>query len=54
MGKEKLLSEEYKAEDIKAVTGLEHVRIRPSMYIGDVGERGFTPPHLGDPGQRSG
>jgi DNA gyrase subunit B len=41
MGKEKLLSEEYKAEDIKAVTGLEHVRIRPSMYIGDVGERGL-------------
>ena len=41
MGKEKLLSEEYKAEDIKAITGLEHVRIRPSMYIGDVGERGL-------------
>jgi DNA gyrase subunit B len=41
MGKEKLLSEAYKAEDIKAVTGLEHVRIRPSMYIGDVGERGL-------------
>jgi DNA gyrase/topoisomerase IV subunit B len=41
MGEEKLLSEEYKAEDIKAITGLEHVRIRPSMYIGDVGERGL-------------
>ncbi|SHK19336.1 DNA topoisomerase (ATP-hydrolyzing) subunit B [Thermocrinis minervae] len=32
---------EYKAQDIKAVTGLEHVRLRPSMYIGDVGERGL-------------
>ncbi|QWK20580.1 MAG: DNA topoisomerase (ATP-hydrolyzing) subunit B [Hydrogenobacter thermophilus] len=33
--------ERYQAEDIKAVTGLEHVRLRPSMYIGDVGERGL-------------
>ena len=31
----------YTAEDIKAVTGLEHVRLRPAMYIGDVGERGL-------------
>ncbi len=41
MSDEKFLSEEYKAESIKAITGLEHVRIRPSMYIGDVGERGL-------------
>ncbi len=32
---------DYRAEDIKAVTGLEHVRLRPAMYIGDVGERGL-------------
>ena len=31
----------YQAQDIKAVTGLQHVRLRPSMYIGDVGERGL-------------
>jgi DNA gyrase subunit B len=31
----------YSAEAIKAVTGLEHVRLRPSMYIGDVSERGL-------------
>lgn len=32
---------EYTAEDIKAVTGLQHVRLRPAMYIGDIGERGL-------------
>ncbi|HIC96848.1 MAG TPA: DNA gyrase subunit B, partial [Aquificaceae bacterium] len=31
----------YGAEDIKAVSGLEHVRLRPAMYIGDIGERGL-------------
>lgn len=30
----------YTAESIQAVTGLDHVRARPAMYIGDVGERG--------------
>ncbi len=35
------LQENYQATDIKAITGLQHVRIRPSMYIGDVGERGL-------------
>ncbi len=34
-------SQEYTAEAIKAVSGLEHVRLRPAMYIGDVGERGL-------------
>ena len=32
---------EYTAEAIKAVSGLEHVRLRPAMYIGDIGERGL-------------
>ncbi|MFN7064957.1 MAG: DNA topoisomerase (ATP-hydrolyzing) subunit B [Aquificaceae bacterium] len=43
MGKKKDqdLQESYIATDIKAVTGLEHVRLRPSMYIGDIGERGL-------------
>ncbi|MEZ0323893.1 MAG: DNA topoisomerase (ATP-hydrolyzing) subunit B [Hydrogenothermaceae bacterium] len=30
----------YTAEAIQAVTGLDHVRARPAMYIGDIGERG--------------
>ncbi|RUM30341.1 MAG: DNA topoisomerase (ATP-hydrolyzing) subunit B [Aquifex sp.] len=34
-------TQEYTAEAIKAVSGLEHVRLRPAMYIGDVGERGL-------------
>jgi DNA gyrase subunit B len=32
---------EYSAEAIQAVTGLDHVRARPAMYIGDIGERGL-------------
>ncbi len=39
--RKRVLQEEYQAADIKAVTGLQHVRLRPSMYIGDVGERGL-------------
>ncbi len=34
-------TQEYTAEAIKAVSGLEHVRLRPAMYIGDIGERGL-------------
>ena len=34
-------SENYNAEAIKVVSGLEHVRLRPAMYIGDTGERGM-------------
>jgi len=34
-------SENYTAEAIKVVSGLEHVRLRPAMYIGDTGERGM-------------
>jgi len=31
----------YSAESIQALEGMEHVRMRPSMYIGDVGIRGL-------------
>jgi DNA gyrase subunit B len=40
-----LMSEEekknYSADSIQALEGMEHVRMRPSMYIGDVGLRGL-------------
>ncbi len=32
---------EYSASNIQVLEGIEHVRKRPSMYIGDVGERGL-------------
>ena len=37
------MSEEknYSADSIQALEGMEHVRMRPSMYIGDVGLRGL-------------
>ena len=31
----------YGADQIQALEGMEHVRMRPSMYIGDVGVRGL-------------
>ncbi len=34
-------SSEYSADSIQALEGMEHVRMRPSMYIGDVGVRGL-------------
>ena len=42
----KYMSEEaqkgnYGADSIQALEGMEHVRMRPSMYIGDVGVRGL-------------
>ncbi|XOD68713.1 MAG: DNA topoisomerase (ATP-hydrolyzing) subunit B [Flavobacteriales bacterium AspAUS03] len=31
----------YTAENIQSLEGIEHVRLRPSMYIGDIGSRGL-------------
>ena len=31
----------YSADSIQALGGMEHVRMRPSMYIGDIGVRGL-------------
>jgi len=33
--------QQYSADSIQALEGMEHVRMRPSMYIGDVGVRGL-------------
>jgi len=38
---EKNKPKDYSADSIQALEGMEHVRMRPSMYIGDVGERGL-------------
>jgi DNA gyrase subunit B len=32
---------DYSADSIQALEGMEHVRMRPSMYIGDIGVRGL-------------
>jgi len=34
-------NKKYGADSIQALEGMEHVRMRPSMYIGDVGVRGL-------------
>jgi DNA gyrase subunit B len=35
------INSDYSADNIRALEGLEAVRMRPSMYIGDVGARGL-------------
>ena len=35
------LQKQYSEDSIQALEGMEHVRMRPSMYIGDVGTRGL-------------
>jgi len=39
--KEENKKHDYSADSIQALEGMEHVRMRPSMYIGDVGVRGL-------------
>jgi DNA gyrase subunit B len=38
---EEIKKNNYSADSIQALEGMEHVRMRPSMYIGDVGVRGL-------------
>ncbi|MEY3845717.1 MAG: topoisomerase (ATP-hydrolyzing) subunit [Bacteroidota bacterium] len=38
---EEINKNNYSADIIQALEGMEHVRMRPSMYIGDVGVRGL-------------
>ena len=38
---EEINKNQYSADSIQALEGMEHVRMRPSMYIGDVGVRGL-------------
>jgi DNA gyrase subunit B len=39
--RKKSIRDNYSADSIQALEGMEHVRMRPSMYIGDVGVRGL-------------
>lgn len=38
---EEIKQSQYSADNIQSLEGMEHVRMRPSMYIGDVGVRGL-------------
>jgi len=38
---EEISKNQYSADSIQTLEGMEHVRMRPSMYIGDVGTRGL-------------
>lgn len=35
------MMDNYNAEKIQSLEGIDHVRLRPSMYIGDIGKRGL-------------
>ncbi len=39
--KDEPIKNKYSADSIQALEGMEHVRMRPSMYIGDIGIRGL-------------
>jgi len=39
--REEFNKDNYSADSIQALEGMEHVRMRPSMYIGDTGVRGL-------------
>ena len=41
MSEEQKKQQGYSADSIQALEGIEHVRMRPSMYIGDIGVRGL-------------
>jgi DNA gyrase subunit B len=34
-------NKDYSADNIQALEGMEHVRLRPSMYIGDTSVKGL-------------
>ncbi|WP_185867385.1 DNA topoisomerase (ATP-hydrolyzing) subunit B [Blattabacterium cuenoti] len=41
MNKKHNTMKDYTADSIQSLEGIEHIRLRPSMYIGDVGIRGL-------------
>ncbi|WP_185849467.1 DNA topoisomerase (ATP-hydrolyzing) subunit B [Blattabacterium cuenoti] len=41
MNKKHNTIKDYTADSIQSLEGIEHIRLRPSMYIGDVGVRGL-------------